>query len=318
MRQLLISELPNYIIPICSMFQLTLCGVWMGSNPPYLDTDAHSDHGHIIIVCNKGSLNAFYCVLGYLGPLALVSVTVALLARNLPNTFNEAKFLPEDAFLTLYWFQNFHCLFSDSVCSFKDCTPNASLAWLPMNHFDLAMSDRSYTIYNSVYAMACALQEMLLPQVQMEPIGNENAMLFSLCQLHAFLKDLQFNNPAGDQVNLDKKSKVDAMYESLNFWNFPESPRFRVKIGEFSPHVPFGQQLSLSEDTVEWTTGITETPHSISSESHNPGFRKSSQEGKASCCFDCIPCPENEIANQKDECMLIDKLSTSLVSPIYP
>ncbi|EHB17536.1 Vomeronasal type-2 receptor 26 [Heterocephalus glaber] len=93
MRQLLVSGAPNYIILICSLIQLTLCGVWMGTNPPYIDTDAHSEHGHIIIVCNMGSLTAFYCVLGYLGSLALLSFTVAFLARNLPDTFNEAKFL---------------------------------------------------------------------------------------------------------------------------------------------------------------------------------------------------------------------------------
>ncbi|KAM5237933.1 vomeronasal type-2 receptor 116-like [Ctenodactylus gundi] len=93
MRQVLISGAPNYIIPICSLIQLTLCGVWMGTNPPFIDTDAHSEHGHVIIVCNKGSLTAFYCVLGYLGSLALGSFTVAFLARNLPDTFNEAKFL---------------------------------------------------------------------------------------------------------------------------------------------------------------------------------------------------------------------------------
>ncbi|KAM6168136.1 LOW QUALITY PROTEIN: vomeronasal type-2 receptor 116-like [Erethizon dorsatum] len=92
MKHLLVSGAPNSIIPICSLIQLTLCGVWMGTNPPYTDTDAHSEHGHIIIMCNKGSL-AFYCVLGYLGSLALVSFTVAFLARNLPDTFNEAKFL---------------------------------------------------------------------------------------------------------------------------------------------------------------------------------------------------------------------------------
>ncbi|KAM5237911.1 vomeronasal type-2 receptor 116-like [Ctenodactylus gundi] len=93
MRQVLVSGAPNSIIPICSLIQLTLCGIWMGTNPPYIDTDAHSEHGHIIIVCNKGSLTAFYCVLGYLGSLALGSFTLAFLARNLPDTFNEAKYL---------------------------------------------------------------------------------------------------------------------------------------------------------------------------------------------------------------------------------
>ncbi|XP_063085193.1 vomeronasal type-2 receptor 116-like, partial [Cavia porcellus] len=93
MRHLLVSGAPNYIIPMCTLIQLTLCGFWMGTNPPYIDTDAYSEHGHIILLCNKGSLTAFYCVLGYLGSLALLSFTVAFLARNLPDTFNEAKFL---------------------------------------------------------------------------------------------------------------------------------------------------------------------------------------------------------------------------------
>ncbi|KAM5237988.1 vomeronasal type-2 receptor 116-like [Ctenodactylus gundi] len=92
-RWLLVSGAPNFIIPGCTVIQLTLCGIWMGTNPPFIDTDAHSEHGHIIIVCNKGSLTAFYCVLGYLGSLALGSFTVAFLARNLPDTFNEAKYL---------------------------------------------------------------------------------------------------------------------------------------------------------------------------------------------------------------------------------
>uniref|UniRef100_A0A3B2W3S2 Vomeronasal 2, receptor 73 n=1 Tax=Mus musculus TaxID=10090 RepID=A0A3B2W3S2_MOUSE len=93
MRWLLVAGAPKYIILICTMIQLILCGVWLGTSPPFVDADLHMVHGHIIIVCNKGSVIAFYFVLGYMGSIALASFTVAFLARNLPDTFNEAKLL---------------------------------------------------------------------------------------------------------------------------------------------------------------------------------------------------------------------------------
>ena len=93
LRWLLLSGAPNYIIPTCTLIQMILCGIWLGTSPPFVDADLHMVHGHIIIVCNKGSVIAFFCVLGYMGSLALASFTVAFLARNLPDTFNEAKLL---------------------------------------------------------------------------------------------------------------------------------------------------------------------------------------------------------------------------------
>ncbi|XP_059109908.1 vomeronasal type-2 receptor 116-like [Peromyscus eremicus] len=93
MRFFLISRAPNYIIAICTLIQIILCAIWLLVSTPFIDTDAHSEHGQIIIVCNKGSVTAFYCVLGYHGSLALGSFIVAFLARNLPGKFNEAKLL---------------------------------------------------------------------------------------------------------------------------------------------------------------------------------------------------------------------------------
>jgi vomeronasal 2 receptor len=93
LKNILVSGTPNYIIPICSLFQCILCAIWLAVSPPFVDIDEHSQHGHIIIVCNKGSVTAFYCVLGYLACLALGSFTVAFLVKNLPDTFSEAKFL---------------------------------------------------------------------------------------------------------------------------------------------------------------------------------------------------------------------------------
>ncbi|KAM7340475.1 hypothetical protein ACRRTK_001090 [Alexandromys fortis] len=94
-----LSRAPKYIITICLFIQIILCAIWLQFSPPFIDTDPHSEPGQIIIVCNKGSVTAFYCVLGYHGFLALGSFIVAFLARNLPDTFNEAKMLTFSMFL---------------------------------------------------------------------------------------------------------------------------------------------------------------------------------------------------------------------------
>ncbi|KAM5238798.1 vomeronasal type-2 receptor 116-like [Ctenodactylus gundi] len=205
---------------------------------------------------------------------------------------------PEDTYLTMYWFNNFHCSFSAPDCTLKNCIPNASLAWLPVNRFDTSVTDGSYNVYNAVYAVAHALHEMLVQQVQTQSNQNGGQRSFFPWQLHLFLKNIQFKNPAGDQTNLDDKRKLDTEFDILNFWNLPEGLRLKAKVGFFSPHVP--SQLSVSEEMIEWATEMTETPRSVCSESCNPGFRKTLKEGKSVCCFDCVPCPKNEIANDTD------------------
>ncbi|XP_013362652.1 PREDICTED: vomeronasal type-2 receptor 116-like [Chinchilla lanigera] len=219
--------------------------------------------------------------------------------KNFVQAVTPFKY-PEDTYLIIYWSKNFHCSFSETDCSLKNCTPNASVAWLPPNRFDAVMTDRSYNIYNAVYAVAHALHAMLSEEVQRPPMRNRQVRMFPPWQLHRFLKNIQFNNPAGDQVNLDDRRMPDSEYDILNFWNFPEGLRQKVKLGTFCSHAPHGQKMILSEDMIEWATEITETPRSVCSESCSPGFRKSPQEGKAACCFDCTPCADNEIANDTD------------------
>ncbi|KAM8970937.1 vomeronasal type-2 receptor 26-like [Sarcophilus harrisii] len=93
LRSWLGSTASYSLIFACSLIQMCLCVIWLGTSSPFLEKDIHSEPGSIIIQCNEGSLLIFYCVLGYMALLALASFTVAFLARDLPDTFNEAKFL---------------------------------------------------------------------------------------------------------------------------------------------------------------------------------------------------------------------------------
>ncbi|XP_075462850.1 extracellular calcium-sensing receptor-like [Ascaphus truei] len=92
-RKLVGFRIPKYIVPFCTMIQIILCTVWLASSPPFAELNMTAEIGTIVIECNEGSNVLFSCVLGYMGLLALISLLVAFLARNLPDTFNEAKFI---------------------------------------------------------------------------------------------------------------------------------------------------------------------------------------------------------------------------------
>ncbi|XP_018427985.1 PREDICTED: vomeronasal type-2 receptor 26-like [Nanorana parkeri] len=93
MRKLLRLRIPIYIIPCCSLIQIVICLIWLSSSAPFDEFNMIAEIGTIIIECNEGSKILFSCVLGYMGLLAFISLIVAFLARNLPDTFNETKFI---------------------------------------------------------------------------------------------------------------------------------------------------------------------------------------------------------------------------------
>uniref|UniRef100_A0A8D3CAY0 G-protein coupled receptors family 3 profile domain-containing protein n=1 Tax=Scophthalmus maximus TaxID=52904 RepID=A0A8D3CAY0_SCOMX len=78
---------------VLTSVQAAICTAWLvsASPAPHKNTQYHSDK--IVYECVVGSTVAFAVLLGYIGLLAVLSFLLAFFARNLPDSFNEAKLI---------------------------------------------------------------------------------------------------------------------------------------------------------------------------------------------------------------------------------
>ncbi|XP_070810062.1 vomeronasal type-2 receptor 26-like [Pituophis catenifer annectens] len=93
MRTWVGKRLAISIVLLCSLFQASICIVWLSISPPFPELDMHSTTEEMVLQCNEGSVVMFYCVLSYMALLSFASFIVAFQARKLPDSFNEAKFI---------------------------------------------------------------------------------------------------------------------------------------------------------------------------------------------------------------------------------
>ncbi|KAM9308488.1 vomeronasal type-2 receptor 26-like [Gastrophryne carolinensis] len=92
-KQMVSVKVSNCIVVLCSSVQMIISIIWLILYPPFQELDAHSYNTKIIVQCNEGSVVCFYLMQGYMGFLAAVSFVIAYVARLLPNSFNEAKYI---------------------------------------------------------------------------------------------------------------------------------------------------------------------------------------------------------------------------------
>uniref|UniRef100_A0ACB8FTA7 Uncharacterized protein n=1 Tax=Sphaerodactylus townsendi TaxID=933632 RepID=A0ACB8FTA7_9SAUR len=169
----------------------------------------------------------------------------------------------EDGFIKDFWKDIFMCMFHDSVSDRKAekiCTGEEKLETLPGSVFEMSMNGHSYSVYNAVYAVAHAVHAMRLSTFrQRNPMNGETWKLNQPpWQLHHFLRNVSFNNTAGEEVSFDQNGELIAGFDVINWVTFPNQSFLRVRVGRIDPKAPPNNIFTIREDAIVWPRGFNQ------------------------------------------------------------
>nr|XP_033771605.1 vomeronasal type-2 receptor 26-like [Geotrypetes seraphini] len=172
------------------------------------------------------------------------------------------------------------------------------------NHCTNTHFASSYAIYNAVYALAHALEDMLFSGSGNTTMWNGDRQRLSYYlpwKLHRYLRNVHFKNVMGEEIFFDKNGDFPMDYTIINLIFLPKTKLKYKIVGSYKPSAPSGEDFTINEKEIGWEAAFTQSsPQSRCSQSCSPGYRKLPTEGKPVCCYDCTPCTGIEISNQTD------------------
>ncbi|XP_029441035.1 extracellular calcium-sensing receptor-like isoform X2 [Rhinatrema bivittatum] len=224
----------------------------------------------------------------------------------------------EDIFVREYWEKVFECRWANpnmdqatlQELSRKGqlCTGKEDPRTLDVRFFDMTNLRYTYNAYNTVYVVAHALHAMHSCKPGEGPFFNGSCgdiKHFKPWQLLHYIWKVRFLNTMGLEIFFDQKGNLPASYDILNCHVSSNDSFTYVNIGYYDSRAASGQDIKINTSAIMWNDDFTQAPVSACSESCGPGYRKAILDGQPACCFDCIPCSEDEFSNQTDatDCM---------------
>uniref|UniRef100_A0A4W3HJE1 Extracellular calcium-sensing receptor-like n=1 Tax=Callorhinchus milii TaxID=7868 RepID=A0A4W3HJE1_CALMI len=207
---------------------------------------------------------------------------------------------PDNILVYEFWETMFKCILredhsktrSNTEAPIHRCTTNENLEEKSSTYSDITLDGSSYNVYKAVYVYAHALHNMLLCSEGKEQKNNKTLFLPLLLD---FIRLVNFTTRTGDRVNFDNNGDPVATYDLINWKINVNGSAEIVKVGYYNGAAPSGQQLTLDEEHVMWSSGSNKVPQAVCSERCQPGSRKTVRKGQPICCFDCTQCADGEI-----------------------
>ncbi|XP_029140051.1 vomeronasal type-2 receptor 26-like [Protobothrops mucrosquamatus] len=205
-----------------------------------------------------------------------------------------------DVFLPLWWEMVFGCKIHKAgnipPKGEKQCTGKENLHNLPNYIFETRMTDESYNIYNAIFAAAHALHRMYGSGARptMTRLRKRISNVQSW-QILSSLRNVQFNNSAGEEVFFSENGLGSARYDLFNWLFLPNQSFVPVKVGEIDPRAPPGQGFSINSEQIILATKHYQTPVKF--------IYLLEKEDIFIDAEHCDPCPEDQYPKKdNDQC----------------
>ncbi|XP_078515274.1 extracellular calcium-sensing receptor-like [Lissotriton helveticus] len=240
---------------------------------------------------------------------------------------------PNDRFIKLFWEKAFNCRWLASNGSgtltpvtqggtVTSCFEKQTIEKIHLSEFELNDLSSSYHTYLAVFALAHAVTSLMVCTPGQGPFGNgacaDNSNIKPWQVLH-YVKRMNLSLKIGAQISFDENGDAPSAYDIVNVQIFNYEEIQLVNVGNFDSQqdthininnsaILWGENTQLTSSLVHSTHTVTlsflQLPRSVCSEECPPGCRQAAIKGKPICCFECIPCAQEEIRDpDTDECM---------------